>query len=733
VATKGVVSLLIQAKDDASQAIDAVIKKNAQLQKAEQATAATTRELTAAEKNLAEAQRLGFKSVKDLLAALDAKTGKLRAGAVATQATAVATTKSAQASAQHSRAVQNEVNQLRGLGIQAQRVAEQETRLVALRSRLAGSAAAGARAQQQSVIVTQNLGRAATGAVPGFGKLQNAVQQLAFGLSGIPGAAGRVISTLATFTLGGGWTLGVVAGITAIVAIWDRYTRGAREARQATLDLIDAQVKANDERTGVAANERRLKTLMAVTDAQLKLEKLREREAELRISAAPTTPGAANVGVLELDIVRSQIRAAEKELARAKKALSENRAVGRETAAGTQEEEIALIRARIDAGKESAADLSRLNVLRAELTAKIAEGNLKQAEELELRERLAAITDAQTAITERGVEANDRLRKAQDDEVALLRAKAEAGQLTGGDLARLRGLEAQLTAAIDKKNTSLQEELRLRERLSQVGAALGASTQLRAVAELGIPNVAQTGKLPFPTRPLPVVIVGPGSVPAGKPVGTDPGDIGRSEETLLFIEDMRRGLIGALGDFLSRGIATFESLGEAVQAFGLALAQTLADVLAQKAAEKTIDKLFTFLGAAEGGVVSRKAGAPVLLDGGGVVRGPGTSTSDSIPALLSNGEGVITARGVDMLGGPAGIAFLNQRALRGHRRVPRFADGGVVAAATGPAVGGPAGALVTVEASTDLVVKQVERGPGLRAIIRGLGNNKGAVKFALGL
>lgn len=728
-ATKGLVSLLIQAKDDASQAIDAVIKKNAELQKVEKASAASARELTAAEKNLAEAQKLGFKSAKDLLAAIDAKTGRLRVNAATVKQTTAATVAGTQASASHSRAVQNEVNQLRGLGIQAQRVGEQETRLLALRGRLATAT----QSQQQSVLVTQQLGRAATGAAPGFNRLQNAVQQLAFGLSGIPGAAGRVISTLATFTLGGGWTLGVVAGITAIVAIWDRYTRGAREARQATLDLIDAQVKANDERTGVATNDRRLRSLLAVTDAQLKLEKLREREAKLLASPAkPSTPGVADVGALELDIVRAQIRAADKELQRAKKSLAENRAVGKESVAETQNEEIALIRARIDAGKESAADLSRLNALRLEFTKKIAEGNLKQAEELKLREQLAAITDAQTAITERGAEASERLKKAQDDEVRLLQQRAEQGRTTLTDISRLRALEAQLATALEQKNLALAEELRLRERLSQVQGALAANPALRAVTELGLPNVAQTGKLPFPTRPLPVVIVGPGQAPAGAPIGTDPGDIGRSEETLRFIDDMRLGLTNALADFLSRGIATFESLGQAVQEFGLAIARTLADIISQKAAEKAVDKLFSFLKLAEGGVVTRRGGQPVALDSGGVVRGPGTSTSDSIPALLSNGEGVVTARGVDMLGGAAGIAYINQLALRSHRRVPRFAEGGVVGAATGSGItSNPT--RVSVEASSDLVVRQIENGPGERAVIRVLEKNRRGARSALGI
>lgn len=60
---------------------------------------------------------------------------------------------------------------------------------------------------------------------------------------------------------------------------------------------------------------------------------------------------------------------------------------------------------------------------------------------------------------------------------------------------------------------------------------------------------------------------------------------------------------------------------------------------------------------------------------GGHVRGPGTGTSDSIPALLSNGEYVLRAAAVRRLG--SGYLDL----LNNGMHVPRFADGGLVSAA----------------------------------------------------
>lgn len=62
--------------------------------------------------------------------------------------------------------------------------------------------------------------------------------------------------------------------------------------------------------------------------------------------------------------------------------------------------------------------------------------------------------------------------------------------------------------------------------------------------------------------------------------------------------------------------------------------------------------------------------------GGGGVSGPGTGTSDSIPALLSNGEHVLTADDVQKAGGQSGVYRLRQAIQAGN--LPAFASGGAV-------------------------------------------------------
>lgn len=74
---------------------------------------------------------------------------------------------------------------------------------------------------------------------------------------------------------------------------------------------------------------------------------------------------------------------------------------------------------------------------------------------------------------------------------------------------------------------------------------------------------------------------------------------------------------------------------------------------------------------------------------GGKVNGPGTGTSDSIPALLSNGEFVMNARSTSMFG-----SLLNE--MNNAGRTPRFAQGGLVGGGTVQAVESNSGVLAEI-------------------------------------
>ena len=88
------------------------------------------------------------------------------------------------------------------------------------------------------------------------------------------------------------------------------------------------------------------------------------------------------------------------------------------------------------------------------------------------------------------------------------------------------------------------------------------------------------------------------------------------------------------------------------------------------------------------GSVYRSQVPSVRRAGGGPVFGPGTTTSDSIPALLSNDEHVLTASDVQKAGGHDAIYRMREAIQAG---AARFADGGAVKAAgfaSGGAVAG---------------------------------------------
>lgn len=53
---------------------------------------------------------------------------------------------------------------------------------------------------------------------------------------------------------------------------------------------------------------------------------------------------------------------------------------------------------------------------------------------------------------------------------------------------------------------------------------------------------------------------------------------------------------------------------------------------------------------------------------GGLVTGPGNTTSDSVPAVLSQGEWVLKARDVDRLGGPSGVQEIIDRGVTNNNR-----------------------------------------------------------------
>ncbi|WP_293823368.1 tape measure protein [uncultured Phascolarctobacterium sp.] len=108
------------------------------------------------------------------------------------------------------------------------------------------------------------------------------------------------------------------------------------------------------------------------------------------------------------------------------------------------------------------------------------------------------------------------------------------------------------------------------------------------------------------------------------------------------------------------------------QSFGDAMKSILKQLIAQLIQAAIYATIVDACTGGGGGFAARWKGAfGKAFASGGSVAGPGTGTSDSIPAMLSNGEYVLNAQAVDRLGVPF-LNGLNTGRLRG------FASGGLV-------------------------------------------------------
>ena len=108
------------------------------------------------------------------------------------------------------------------------------------------------------------------------------------------------------------------------------------------------------------------------------------------------------------------------------------------------------------------------------------------------------------------------------------------------------------------------------------------------------------------------------------------------------------------------------------QSFGDAMKNILQQLIAQLIQAAIYATIVAACTGGGGGFAARWKGAfGKAFASGGSVAGPGTGTSDSVPAMLSNGEYVLNAQAVDRLGVPF-LDGLNTGRLRG------FASGGLV-------------------------------------------------------
>jgi lambda family phage tail tape measure protein len=138
------------------------------------------------------------------------------------------------------------------------------------------------------------------------------------------------------------------------------------------------------------------------------------------------------------------------------------------------------------------------------------------------------------------------------------------------------------------------------------------------------------------------------------------------------------GMQNTLANFFETGMQGTESLGAAFGKMAQRIAAEIAAMMVTKAVVSFIGMIGGGLGGAASGAAAGASGAiggTTALATGGLIAGPGTGTSDSILARVSDGEYVVNAAAVKAVG----VQALHRINSLGTG-LPRFATGGVVGA-----------------------------------------------------
>lgn len=150
------------------------------------------------------------------------------------------------------------------------------------------------------------------------------------------------------------------------------------------------------------------------------------------------------------------------------------------------------------------------------------------------------------------------------------------------------------------------------------------------------------------------------------------GEVGKAQSEVG--KALGSGVTNSLGNFFNDLATGAKSGSDAVKDFGRSVLATFAQIMSQQLALMAMKAMFG--GTAAGGFMG------IGKADGGYISGPGTSTSDSIAARLSDGEYVVKASAVKRVG----VGFLNMvNGITSNNGSHRYADGGPVTSSVGPA------------------------------------------------
>ncbi len=428
----------------------------------------------------------------------------------------------------------------------------------------------------------------------------------------------------------------------------------------------------------------------------------------------------------------------------ARKTQIEQQAIDQELAAKQQElraqstvavggkDEAQRLRAKAEV-KKLEGEIIVLNMKRGEV--EIINAHAAAKAEKELADELARVRDRMAEI--RGGAGGDVTRTRLEREYQPLIEKLQRmGDTTGtADVARLINVEADMAelAKLERQYQNVTDRMSIRERELQVQKDAGMITEAQMRREVLALHQQTATEVD-------------GMIPKMQALATATG----SEEAINRVARLKVEVAGLKtvaddvatrinGDVENAFTTMFEQIGSgaksASDAFG-DFARSVLSAINRIAAQKIAEGLFGSMtkggSGGLGGLISglfQSAG----FASGGYVTGPGTGTSDSIPARLSAGEYVLRADAVRRVG----IEFLH--ALNGGLFMPRwsgqrlaFADGGLVPAVSPAPAAAPSQSVRIVNViDPGMAADYLNSAAGEKTILNVLSRNGSAVRELL--
>ncbi|MGH9685289.1 MAG: hypothetical protein ACRD4S_16965 [Candidatus Acidiferrales bacterium] len=390
----------------------------------------------------------------------------------------------------------------------------------------------------------------------------------------------------------------------------------------------------------------------------------------------------------------------------------------------------------------------KLNAQKLIDLAKVDELNTRIAEkQIESRTKIKQLDDEQQKAKEANhkklLQFQEQILEAEGRtyDAAVLRIKDEADDMRkelvklGANPAQAGEFEkAQLGKAsfdeTDRKNQQQMQAFENQKRGIQLEASTGHESPLAAERQI---NELIRQRLPLLRQQAEAEL-------AAAKAGGNQDEVATAQNRLqslnnlgVTMDGLHKQLTGALSsDFNS----FFQNLQRGSETVGMAFRSLASSILASFAKILEQKLMMKLLGGGEGGGSS--TGFAGMLGSlfaphaeGGLISGPGGPKSDKIPAMLSNGEFVMSAKAVQNLG-HENLAALN-KGIRPpsiahlHASVPRFSDGGLVGASSGTG----SGHNLIVGLEEGLVLKHLSSKNAGKVIVQQLANNPKAAGKAL--